>query len=1566
MHQLKTTLSLPQPRVLLPLVILFGVILTASFRVGLLTRVHAAGSFVVTNTNDSGAGSLRQAILDSNSNPGVDLISFSIGSGPQTIAPTSSLPEISDPVTIDGSTQPSLSANPIELNASNYTSLPNQAVLTITGGNTTVRSLIINHFSNGGISITTAGGDHIEGCYIGTDASGTATTNSHGAGISIQAPNNFIGGTSPHSGNVISGLSNTSAIVTSGSGTGNQIQGNYIGTDATGTKPLANLNGISLSSSNNTVGGTVAEARNVIAASTSAGIVMQVSGTSGNVVQGNYIGTDVTGQISLGNPDNGMILANATNNNTIGGTIPGARNVISGNGRGILLTASSGAPSGNVFQGNYIGVAADGLTPLPNRVQGILLEGALNTTVGGVTAGAGNIVAFNGPTAESEREGIEVLGGTGNSIRGNSIFSNGRVGIDLDGGDVTPNDVGDGDSGANNRQNFPIITSVTSDATQTTISGTLNSTANTILILDFYGNSVCDASGFGEGARRIGSTNVTTNGTGDTTFNVAFAPALAANQVVTATATDPSGNTSEFSQCSPSSPAIGSVGFVSTAVSVSESTGMATFGLSRTGGSAGSITIGYAVTGQTATVGADFVATQGTITFADGETSKSISVPIVEDNVDEPNPETAAVTLSTSGALDTLGAQNIAILTIIDNDPTPLISIGDIAAVEGFSWTSNFNFPVTLSNPSSDPVTISFVTVNGSATAGNDYIATAGSVTIPAGQTSGTITIEVIGDAGAEGDETFFVTLTEVTTNNAIFLDSQAKATIVNDDATPTTMAIFGNVTDFRGATMANVTITLRYDRMSVIETLTTHTDGNGNYNTGQIACANSVTVTPSLTGRKFGPSSTTFVNTCADQLLNFSELPPIVISQLYTSGGDTGATYQNDFVELFNRGDASVDLGGWSIQYAAAGGTSWQRTVIPFVTLLPGQHLLIREGSGGSNGTLFPADVSGSINMSSTAGKVVLLSTNLSLPAGTCPLSSGIVDFVGYGATADCFEGSAPAPAPNATNSDRRSGDGCVDTDNNAADFALGTPNPRNRVSGVSPCGAGATLQFSSAAKVVGEGDGKAVITVTRGGNLSGTTTVDFLTSDDTAKQSQDYIVNGGTLTFAPGETSKTFNVLIVDDAFIESDKSLNLTLSNLTGATLSGPSADTLRITDNDIAGSISPLSKRFFAALDGAQETPANNSTARGTGTVLLNANDTSALVGLQFQNLSSAETALHIHGNGAPGVAAPILFPLTPPITNPLLNFSIAPTTQQVADLRATLHYQNVHSNNFPNGEIRGQLRWNPTLEDTFFVRQQYLDFLSREPDTNGFNFWVSAISGCQANVQCFQTQSNGVSDAFFFEPEFQQTAGFVFRAYRAGFGNAQPFPLIDGFNQTEANKLVDYSVYVKDRARVIGGADLATAQLAFANLFVSRSEFTSKYPLNLTGPQFVAAILATIQTADGVDLSGQTTALVNEFNTGGRGQVLYRLADDNAQTNPINNQAFIDAEYNRQFALTLYFGYLRRNPDIRGFLFWQDQINSAPVRNVPKQNALVCSFMTSQEYQFRFGSDSPRSNAECPP
>ncbi len=397
-----------------------------------------------------------------------------------------------------------------------------------------------------------------------------------------------------------------------------------------------------------------------------------------------------------------------------------------------------------------------------------------------------------------------------------------------------------------------------------------------------------------------------------------------------------------------------------------------------------------------------------------------------------------------------------------------------------------------------------------------------------------------------------------------------------------------------------------------------------------------------------------------------------------------------------------------------------------------------------------------------------------------------------------------------------------------------------------------GATLvsnvQFNALSYNVGEGAGFATITVTRTGDTSGTATVDFATSDLSAQQRTDYTITAGTLTFATGETSKTFVVLIVDDVYVEGSESLNLSLSNPTGgAVLGSPSTAVLTIVDND-SGS----------------------------------------------------------------------------PTTNPLDN-----------------------------------------ADERFFVRQHFYDFLSRLPDQGGFDFWVGQITQCGTSPACLNNKRLDVSNAFFFELEYQQTGAYVSRLYRAAFGNNQPFPNTDNSNQTEAKKLPSYAVFARDRARVVGGADLAQGQQNLANVFVQRPEFLAKYPASQDGPTFVDAVLATIKNELGVDLASERTALITLFNSGGRGAVMYRLADDNAQTNPINNRAFIDAEYNRAFVATQYFGYLRRDADIGGFLFWLGQVSSAPLRDVPKQHAMVCAFITSAEYQQRFSSVLTHTNADCP-
>lgn len=274
----------------------------------------------------------------------------------------------------------------------------------------------------------------------------------------------------------------------------------------------------------------------------------------------------------------------------------------------------------------------------------------------------------------------------------------------------------------------------------------------------------------------------------------------------------------------------------------------------------------------------------------------------------------------------------------------------------------------------------------------------------------------------------------------------------------------------------------------------------------------------------------------------------------------------------------------------------------------------------------------------------------------------------------------------------------------------------------------------------------------------------------------------------------------------------------------------------------------------------------------------------------------------------------------------------------------------------------------TIDDSdFFVNQHYVDFLNRFPDSGGFAFWVGSISSCGSNQACINAKRIDVSNAFFVELEFQQSGAYVFRLYRGAFGNSQPLPNPNSSSSFpgENLKMPSYAAFKADRQQVVGGSNLAQKQLDLANAFVQRPEFTAKYPASLaTADQFVDAVLATVQTDLGVNMQSERNNLLAVYAQLGRGGVMYRLADDNLQTNPVNNRNFIDAEYNRSFVFGEYSGYLRRNSDIPGFMFWLGQVNSGALRDITKQHAMVCSFITSQEYQFRFGSTATHSNQEC--
>ncbi len=330
-----------------------------------------------------------------------------------------------------------------------------------------------------------------------------------------------------------------------------------------------------------------------------------------------------------------------------------------------------------------------------------------------------------------------------------------------------------------------------------------------------------------------------------------------------------------------------------------------------------------------------------------------------------------------------------------------------------------------------------------------------------------------------------------------------------------------------------------------------------------------------------------------------FAASPNIVISQVYGGGGNSGSVYKNDFIELFNRGSLPQSVNGWSVQYAGATGTTWQVTNLTNVTLQPGQYYLIQQAVGAGGTTNLPTpDATGTIAMSGTAGKVLLSSSTTAL-TGACPTGGSVVDFAGFGTTANCFEGSGPTPAPSNTTAALRTASGCTDTDSNATDFTAGTVNPRNTAT-TAPC-AGATPNVSlSVSTNAGSEAAQTVVTVTATASAAvvGDQTV-ALAVTGTGITSGDYTLSNSTITILSGQTIGSVTFTVVDDVLVEGTETAVLTISAPSaGIVLGATIAQSIVITDNDAAG-LPNLTVNDVSANEG------NSGTTTFTFTVSLSA-------------------------------------------------------------------------------------------------------------------------------------------------------------------------------------------------------------------------------------------------------------------------------------------------------------------------------------------------------------------------
>ena len=374
--------------------------------------VNDCAGFVVTNTNDSGTGSLRQALLNANGSPTLPTVTFGIpGAGTHTIVPLTALPPITRPMQIDGTTQPGYSGVPvIVLNGASAGAVSG---LRIEAGNTIVRGLTINGFSGAGIDIFGAGSNVIQGNYFGLNEAGTAAV-PNGTGVSLTTSvNNLIGGATAAERNVISGNLADGVISTGGIDfDGNEISVNYIGTNAAGTGAVGNgTRGVLML----TPGRIGAVGRgNLISGNGSAGIQV-LQDDNDNIIEGNRIGTNAAGTAAIPNSGPGVAIQDAEFS-TIGGTAVGAGNLISGNmGPGIQLT---GDASGTTIQGNFVGTNATGSSAIANGGGGVVISSTPGTTLGGATAAARNVISGN------LGHGVSLLDSRNNTIVGNYIGTN--------------------------------------------------------------------------------------------------------------------------------------------------------------------------------------------------------------------------------------------------------------------------------------------------------------------------------------------------------------------------------------------------------------------------------------------------------------------------------------------------------------------------------------------------------------------------------------------------------------------------------------------------------------------------------------------------------------------------------------------------------------------------------------------------------------------------------------------------------------------------------------------------------------------------------------------------------------------------------------------------------------------------------------------------------------------------------------------------------------------------------------------------------------------------------------
>jgi probable HAF family extracellular repeat protein len=811
----------------------------------------------------------------------------------------------------------------------------------------------------------------------------------------------------------------------------------------------------------------------------------------------------------------------------------------------------------------------------------------------------------------------------------------------------------------------------------------------------------------------------------------------------------------------------------------------ATFTVTLSNASSQSVTVNFATADVTAVSppsGSDYFSVSGTLTFSPGQTSKLVAVNILNDSQDEAD-ETFNFNLS--GATNATISDGTGVGTIVDDDPPPALSISDTTVSE--NGTATFN--ITLSQLSGQTVTVNYTTSNGTAIAPDDYTAvTNGTVTFNPAETTKTATVNLVKDTLDEADETFNVTLSNAV--NATIDDGTAVGTIADDD---TAMLSLGEATVLEGnsgTTNATFAVTLSNASVQTITVNYATSDNTATAGSDYTAASGTLTFNPGETLKNINVA---VIGDTGDEL---NEEFFVTLSgesnATIRDGHGVGTITDDDGTPALSIGDVSVTEGN--------SGTS---TATFTVTLSPasGQPVTVNYSTDNNTATA-PTDYA------ATGG-------GLTFAPGETSKTIGVI--IGGDTTPEANETFfvVLSAAVNADIVDAQAVGTILDDD---------TP----------------TLRFSQAAYPASESAHFVTVNVTRSGDAAGAVNVDFATSDGTATERKDYTFVAGTLRFASGETSKSFDVLLTDDAFQESDETVNLTLSNPTGGAALGTQA----------------------------------------TATVVIGTDDN------------------------------------PPPAFNPI-------------DISSD------------------------------FVRQHYHDFLNREPDASGLAFWTGEIEQCGADAGCREVKRINVSAAFFQAIEFQETGYLVYRTFKVAYGDTTSPGVAGTVPVVRLHEFLPDTRRIGEGV-VVGPGDawkvlLEANKQAYFLEFVLRPRFTAAFPATLTPAQFVDALFS---NAGVTPTAAERQAAIDEF--GGAATAADPVARARALRRVAEHTALAQAEFRRAFVLMQYFGYLRRNPDeaperdlnYAGWAFWLGKLNENNGNFV--QAEMVKAFLDATEYRNRFG------------